>query len=54
MQSKVVQNNKPVWAMRKCMVSMATHNRFTKWGCAYKITHISAATYPKLLNFIPH
>ena len=32
MQSKVVQKNKPVWAMRKCIVSMATNNRF-KNGC---------------------
>ena len=24
------------------------------WGCTYKITHISAATGPRLHNFIPN
>ena len=26
--------------------------RIKKWGCAYKITHASAATYPRLLNLV--
>ena len=34
------------------MVPMATHNAIQEWGCAYKITHISAATYPRLLNMV--
>ena len=44
--------NEPVWAMRKCMVSMATHDAIQEWGCAYKITHISAATCPRHLNMV--
>ena len=37
------------------MVSMATHSEFEKGGgSAYKITHISAVTYPRLLNLIPN
>ena len=43
-----------VWAMCNCMVSMATHSEFEKGGSAYKITHISAVTYPRLLNLIPN
>ena len=34
------------------MVPMATHNVIQKWGCAYKITRISATTCPKLLNML--
>ena len=36
MQNKVVQN-KPVWAMIKCMVSMATYNRFKNGGVLTKL-----------------
>ena len=36
--------NKPVWAMRKCMVSIATNNRFKNGVVPTKITHILAAT----------
>ena len=44
---------KIVWAMCNCMVSMATHSEFEKGGgSAYKITHISAVTYSRLLNLI--
>ena len=42
-----------VGAMWKCIVSMATHSRFKKGGYANKSTHISAVTYPRLLNLIP-
>ena len=40
-----------VWAMCKCMVSMATHSRFENGGIPTK-THISAITYYRLLNLI--
>ena len=30
------------------MVSMPTHSEFEKGGSAYKVTHISAVTYPRL------
>ena len=33
------------------VVKMATHSGFEK-GYAYKSTHISAVTYPRLLNLI--
>ena len=33
-------------------VSMATHSEFEMGRSAYKITHISAVTYPRLLNNI--
>ena len=45
---------KMVWALLNCMVSMATHGEFEKGGSAYKFTHISAVTYPRLLNLIPN
>ena len=35
MQNKVVQ--KTVWALRKCMVSMATHNRYKNGGVPTKL-----------------
>ena len=31
------QKYKPVWAMRKCTVSMATHNRFKNGGVPAKL-----------------
>ena len=34
------------------MVSMATQNAIQKLGCAYKITYISAATCPRLINMV--
>ena len=34
------------------MVSMATKNVIQEWGCAYKITYISAATCPRLINMV--
>ena len=43
-----------VWAMCKCMVSMATHSEFSEEGSAFKITHIPAVTYPRQLNLIPN
>ena len=56
MRNKGVLKKILVWAMCNCMVSMATHSEFEKGGggSAYKITHISAVTYPRLLNLIPN
>ena len=34
------------------MVPMATPNAILEWGRAFKITHISAATNPRLLNMV--
>ena len=34
------------------MQTMGTHNVIKEWRCAYKITHISAATSPRLLNMV--
>ena len=31
---------------------MATPNAILEWGCAFKITHISAATNHRLLNMV--
>ena len=60
MQNKVVKKiNKPVWAMRKCMVSMATHYNYKNGGVPTKLLisqlllildcltsyHIKAKTY---------
>ena len=36
------------------MIALATHNAIlTKLGYTYKINHISAATYHRLLNLVP-
>ena len=45
-----------LWAMCKCMVSMATHGRFENGGpiYAYKVTYISVATYLRPLNLKPN
>ena len=34
------------------MVSMATHNAFQEWWCAFKITRMLATTCPRLLNMV--
>ena len=55
MRNEGVLTKKLVWAMCYCMVSMATQSEFEKGGgSAYKITHILAVTYPRLLNLIPN
>ena len=55
MRNKGVLKKKFVWAMCNCMVSMATYSEFEKGGgSAYKITHISAVTYPRLLDLLPN
>ena len=52
LNAKQSSKNEPVWTLKKCMVSMATHNAIQEWGCAYKITHILSATCPRLLNMV--
>ena len=49
---KKVPKNKPVWAMCKCMVSMATRNAILKNGGVPKNSLISAATNHRLLNLV--
>ena len=54
LKAKKSSKNEPIWAMWKCMVSMATHNAIQEWGYAYKITHILATTCPRLLNMLSY
>ena len=51
MRNKAVLKIKPIWAMCKCIVSMATHRLFEDGG-ALVIAHISAVTYLRLLYLV--
>ena len=53
MRQNIVLKNNPIYAMRNCMVSKATHNASLKNGGTYKSTHISAITHHILLNLLP-
>ena len=44
---------KLIWAMQKCMVTMATSNVIlTGWKCTYKFNHILADAYHRLLILV--